>query len=165
LARQADPEWKAANVNDLVGGPLFFVAREDGTAEMAAYPAMPSIQTDSEQMQQILLNPIIDARQASGGQRSEAARASTAPTFQAKRGFAGGSFVEVSVADNGPGIPPEKRNEIFQPLYTAKNQGTGLGLQGGRRMAEAYGGAIHIVGQPGEGAAFLIWPPRERRVS
>lgn len=59
------------------------------------------------------------------------------------------------VADDGPGISPEMRRELFTPFVTAKPRGTGLGLTVVRRVAEAHGGRV-VVGEPERGAAFRV---------
>jgi two-component system nitrogen regulation sensor histidine kinase NtrY len=67
--------------------------------------------------------------------------------------------VRVTVADNGPGVPDEKRELIFQPYFTDKGDGTGLGLAIVRQTIEQHGGAITVADTPGGGATFLIRLP------
>ncbi len=75
---------------------------------------------------------------------------------------------EVSVADNGPGILPEERRHIFDPFYSARQAGRGLGfgLSKAWRIVTNHGGNITVDSEPGEGAVFVIHLPRripERR--
>lgn len=68
--------------------------------------------------------------------------------------------VAVMVQDNGPGIPDEARDKIFQPFYTSKAaQGTGLGLALTLKAAEEHGGRIAVDSQPGEGTVFTLLLP------
>jgi two-component system sensor histidine kinase BaeS len=72
----------------------------------------------------------------------------------------------IRVADNGPGIPEEEREKIFQPFYRGDQgrrikQGMGLGLSIARDLAIAHGGTIELETQPGIGSAFTIWLPLE----
>jgi two-component system, LuxR family, sensor kinase FixL len=67
--------------------------------------------------------------------------------------------IQVAFRDNGPGIPHDRRARVFDPFYTTKASGTGLGLPITRRIVEAHGGRIRI-GDDGPGATFLITLPR-----
>jgi len=71
-----------------------------------------------------------------------------------------GFAVEVSVADNGIGIPPDRLNQIFETFYTTKGHGTGLGLSIARTIVEMYGGRIWAENRPSGGAEFRFILPR-----
>jgi signal transduction histidine kinase len=67
--------------------------------------------------------------------------------------------VAVTIADHGPGIPEEMRHRVFEPYFTTKADGTGLGLALVRQTVAAHGGAITVGETPGGGAAFnLVFP-------
>jgi signal transduction histidine kinase len=66
----------------------------------------------------------------------------------------------ISARDNGPGLTPEARRNIFEPFYTTKTQGTGLGMAIAKRIIEAHGGQIEIGPVDGRGAEILIRLPR-----
>lgn len=72
---------------------------------------------------------------------------------------AGGVWSEVTVRDNGPGLNAEQRQRIFDPFYTTKTRGTGLGMTLCRRIVEAHGGRIEVG--PGPGAAIVVTLPHE----
>lgn len=72
----------------------------------------------------------------------------------------GDTAVTVSVMDHGPGIPPEVAGRIFEPYYTGKRDGTGLGLALVRQAVEAHGGRIRVSPTPGGGATFTMELPR-----
>ncbi len=75
-----------------------------------------------------------------------------------------GEGVWVSVADTGGGIPQEKINQIFQPFFTTKKKGTGLGLMIVQRIVREHGGRIEVESNVGAGTTFRIWLPlRERQ--
>ncbi len=69
--------------------------------------------------------------------------------------------VEVSLADNGPGLTAEARQRIFEPFFTTKTRGTGLGMAISRRIVEAHGGRIAVGNHDGPGAEILITLPRD----
>jgi signal transduction histidine kinase len=68
--------------------------------------------------------------------------------------------VAVTIADHGPGIPAEQRGHLFEPYFTSKPDGTGLGLTLVRQTVEAHGGTIQVSETPGGGATFVLWLPR-----
>lgn len=68
----------------------------------------------------------------------------------------------ISIADNGPGIPPEALTKIFMPFYTTKSNGTGLGLAVVQKIVVQHGGTIEVRNQLQGGAEFIVWLPFER---
>ncbi len=73
---------------------------------------------------------------------------------------AGRPALRIVVRDNGPGLTAEQRQRIFDPLFTTKTKGTGLGMAIARRVVEAHGGAIAVGDGPGPGAEIVITLPR-----
>lgn len=113
---------------------------------------MPGVLLDYRLTRQALLNLINNGKEAleSGG----CVRVSTRVD---------GDFAVVEVADNGPGIEKEKLNSIFEPYYTSKNYGTGLGLTIVYRIVQEQGGQIAVNSEPGEGTVFQIRFPLHRK--
>jgi signal transduction histidine kinase len=68
--------------------------------------------------------------------------------------------LRIAVRDNGPGLTPEQRQLAFEPFYTTKTKGTGLGLASARRIVEAHGGQIAVGENGGPGAEFVVLLPR-----
>ena len=66
------------------------------------------------------------------------------------------SKLTVEVSDNGPGIPLDRLSRIFQPFYTSKKQGTGLGLATCKRIVLDHGGEIRVESEWGKGTTFLV---------
>ena len=62
----------------------------------------------------------------------------------------------VRVVDNGAGIPPEKIDRIFNPFFTTKDNGTGLGMAISKKIVEAHDGSIDVLSEPGRGAEFVV---------
>ncbi|MBI4585889.1 MAG: PAS domain-containing protein [Planctomycetes bacterium] len=71
----------------------------------------------------------------------------------------GSGGVEIQVADNGVGIPPQNLEKIFTPFFTSKKGGTGLGLSIVHRIVQDHNGTIQVSSRPGNGTAFSIWLP------
>jgi len=96
----------------------------------------------------------------SGGTESDGADESTArPVDESTARLAPEEWVEVSVGDTGGGIPEEILPEVFNPFFTTKEAGTGLGLALVRRIARAHGGGVDVDNRPGQGVTFHIRLP------
>jgi signal transduction histidine kinase len=72
----------------------------------------------------------------------------------------GGDRLIIEIADHGPGVPPDVRDKIFEPFFTNKTQGTGLGLALSQRIVEQHGGTLGVTNAPAGGAVFRIEIPR-----
>jgi signal transduction histidine kinase len=72
-----------------------------------------------------------------------------------------GEEVQIRIADSGSGIPPEKRDKIFQLYFTTKKKGSGIGLAMTFRIVQLHNGKIDFVSEPGKGTAFLLRFPLE----
>jgi PAS domain S-box-containing protein len=120
---------------------------------------------DATQLNQVLMNLCVNARDAmpSGG-RITVSATNTQPgedVFRAHPGLKPGSFVMLSVQDNGTGIPPEIIDHIFDPFFTTKEagKGTGLGLSTVIGIIKGHNGAVNVVSEPEKGARFEIFLP------
>ena len=107
---------------------------------------------DATQLQQVLVNLVKNAVQAM----------TTGGTLTLQTGEAGDG-VWVSVADTGGGIPQEQINRIFEPFYTTKKKGTGLGLMIVQRIVRAHNGRIELESNVGRGTTFRVWLPLHER--
>ncbi|NTU60536.1 MAG: two-component sensor histidine kinase, partial [Deltaproteobacteria bacterium] len=111
----------------------------------------PSVLCDAEQLHQVFLNLILNAVQALESVRGE--RRLTV------RGRWKGDTVSVDISDTGPGVPPENVDHVFNPFFTTKAQGTGLGLSLLQRIVVRHGGWVELRSPPGEGATFTVHLP------
>lgn len=75
--------------------------------------------------------------------------------------LAGQPAIRLAIRDNGPGLTPEQQRRIFEPFYTTKSQGTGLGMAIAKRIVEAHGGRISAHQAPGAGAEIVIVLPKQ----
>jgi CheY-like chemotaxis protein len=74
-------------------------------------------------------------------------------------GLSSGRFVVLTVSDQGPGIPEEHRSRIFDPYFTTKRDGRGLGLAVSHSIVSGHGGAIVVKSQKGQGTSFTVYLP------
>lgn len=115
--------------------------------------------TDAGQLELAILNLVINARDAIGGQGRIDIRAGMRTLDEADRGLPAGSYVVVSVSDSGCGMPPDVANRAFDPFFTTKpvGQGTGLGLAQVGNVARLSRGAARIETAEGQGTSVSIW--------
>ena len=111
---------------------------------------VPLVEADPVEIQQVLVNLIVNALDAMAELPAELSRVEIAVTR------AGEDTVKVTVSDSGPGIPEETIDTIFQPFYTTKVDGVGMGLQICRWTVEALGGDLKVRNRPGGGAEFAF---------
>jgi signal transduction histidine kinase len=71
-----------------------------------------------------------------------------------------GDYVKISVADNGIGISDEVKEKVFEPKFTTKSSGMGLGLGMVKNIVETYKGSISLTSQPGKGTVFIVKFPK-----
>lgn len=115
---------------------------------------LPEISVDAVRIRQVLHNVIRNALEALDEQ--EDGRVIVATRLSKSES---GKRIEITVDDNGPGLPPEYREEIFDPYVTTKAKGTGLGLAIVRKLVEEHGGEVSIQSVAGEGAHVRIVLP------
>jgi signal transduction histidine kinase len=115
------------------------------------FPAsLPKVYAVPHQVEQVLENLVIKAYQAmpTGG----SIQISAAPQKDE---------LAISIRDTGTGISPENMNKLFEPLFTTKPKGIGLGLAVSRKLAEANGGRIEIQSELGRGSTFTLFLLRQ----
>src|SRR6266849_500677 len=123
------------------------------------YHDTPPVLVDIAQMEQVLLNLCINALQAmnEGGILTVACQVRHKSAMDWPVEVRG--WLEITVSDTGTGIAPEQVERIFQPFYTTKAHGIGLGLPISRRLVEDHHGALYVESQPGYGATFTVQLP------
>jgi len=121
-------------------------------------PELPPITANGPQIQQVLTNLLVNARDA----LNESARHKKLITVSSMlRHDAGKSWAVISVQDNGVGIDQEHLGKIFAPFFTSKDatKGTGLGLSVSLGIAESHSGTIEVASTPGKGSTFSLLLP------
>ena len=124
------------------------MAKDQGTAVVERLgPGLPPLRIDPRQLQQVLLNLAMNALQALGTAGTVTVSAVPDPA---------GRWVDIAVEDTGPGITAENQRRIFEPFYTTKRDGTGLGLTIVSQIVEAPGGRITVESRPGAATRFTV---------
>jgi hypothetical protein len=193
LARPSGRRWERVDVGGVV---------EDTLALVASHPEMKAIRldwtptgggspiwADRDQIRQVILNLMINALDAMGGQGRLRVRVGMVPGLPEEELLVppprrkgeptdadftplrrvlslpvapqAGPFAFVRVEDEGPGIAPEDFDRLFEPFFTTKDpgKGTGLGLTVCLGIVESYGGRIQVTSQPGQGSCFTVFFP------
>lgn len=116
---------------------------------------------DPNQFENVMLNLVINARDALGGEGAVRIRGELVESRR-EPDLADGAYVSIKVIDNGVGIPPEVLAKVFEPFFTTKPQGegTGLGLSMTYGFARQSGGLVRIVSEPGQGTEVELLLPR-----
>ncbi|HEY3254139.1 MAG TPA: ATP-binding protein [Polyangiaceae bacterium] len=157
---------QAVEVNSVVEGTRRMLERViDEHVELVTVPeAKFPILADAGQIEQVLMNLILNARDA----MPEGGRI-TLRTFDVEvdeqspiDGLAPGAYVALAVSDTGSGIPAEARAQIFEPFFTTKEvgRGTGLGLASVEGIVRQSGGSITVNSSEGQGSTFTVFLPR-----
>ncbi len=122
---------------------------------------LPMVTLDRSQIQSVLLNMILNALDAT--KPGDNIRIYTATGLSASDSSQVG--VEITIADNGCGIPQDNLDKLFDPFFTTKEvgQGTGLGLSVSLGIVQGHGGTIRVQSKTGKGTMFFIWLPVEKR--
>ena len=156
LMKRREVEHRRLDLN-LLAGEVVALVRPD--AEMRrvrlafeSNPALPPVHGDGVQLQQVMLNLLLNALDALNDHPPER-RLITVSSRPA------GAAVEVAVSDTGPGIPADKLPQIFEPFYTSKPNGLGMGLTISRSIVETHRGRIRAENNPAGGVTFTLTLP------
>jgi signal transduction histidine kinase len=154
LARPVAPQFESRDLNAVVEEVRRFLDgdfHQKGVAlRTDLEPLLPTTEVDVTQFKQALINLLVNARQV-------LARGGTV-TIRTRAGSGGETVVEVQ--DDGPGVPADARERIFDVFYSRRGGGRGLGLPIARQIVERHGGTIELDSQEGQGATFRIRLPR-----
>jgi len=160
LVRKRSSELRVCNVNDLVREviPLAEVEARPLGIELRLRLAedLPDILADEVQIQQVVLNLIRNA--------IEATTAATG-SVQVDTARVEGDMIEVAVGDHGTGVTDTDPEQVFQPFFSTKQEGMGMGLSISRSIIEAHGGQIAYRSREGRGSTFFFRLPAEQQLT
>jgi two-component system cell cycle sensor histidine kinase/response regulator CckA len=166
FARRQPMEKRVMDLNAVVSGVEKMLQRllgEDVALLTDLSPTLARIKIDPGQMEQVIVNLAVNARQAmpTGGRLV----IRTAPLAVGlgrpapHTDVPPGSFVVLTVIDTGLGMDPETQQRIFEPFFSTKGEGTGLGLSTAYGIVRQSGGHIFVDSAPGQGTCFSIYLP------
>src|ERR1039458_6601131 len=107
---------------------------------------LPAILMQKQHLSSVLVNLLQNAREALHG-RGE---------IEVATRYGEQDSIIISIADNGPGVAPDKLDKIFEAYFTTRSKGTGLGLAIVKHNTEMYGGAVKVESEPGKGSRFTL---------
>jgi signal transduction histidine kinase len=151
FARVKSPQREPVPLGDLVAEQLQRIGPPAGVAVKSEIPAsLPPACIDRVQVGQVLLNLLTNAVQAMNGGTG---------TLTVRAELEDSDWVRLDVHDTGAGIAPDDARHIFEPLFTTKARGIGLGLAVSRTLVHANGGEITFASEPGRGTTFTVRLP------
>jgi len=154
MARQKPVELRDCSIREELETIVTLVAKDAQdrgiSLRLEPYAEAAVVMGDGEKLRQAFLNIVINALQATpaGGSVDIALNKV-------------GSGFEIRFRDSGSGIDPDNLQRIFEPFYTTKADGTGLGLAVTRKIIEGHGGRLDIESEPGQGTTVSISLPRQ----
>jgi two-component system nitrogen regulation sensor histidine kinase GlnL len=161
FARPSAPQFASLPIGGILDRCLTLLARAPRSAGLTIVrhyaPGLPPVDVDPGQITQVFLNVIKNAIEASPASGTVTLRAELAEDT-AQRGLGGraGHVVRVRIADEGAGIAPDLLEKIWDPFFTTKPAGTGLGLPICQRIVAEHRGRIRIASEPGRGAEVVV---------
>lgn len=152
FAKPRPPRFQRERIDEVMEETLLLIGPEARVRKIMIYKewekTLPTVWIDGAQLKQVFLNILLNALQAMphGG------------TLTVRIQVSGGSIL-TAISDEGEGIHPDVRANLFQPFFTTKKGGTGLGLSISQRIIEAHSGRLRILSQPGAGTTVIVRLP------
>jgi signal transduction histidine kinase len=157
FAKEEEYVFALVNLANVLDSALTQMRGKLDTAKVSVarnYIVGPTVRADGEKLRQVFANILDNAIDA----MESVAEGRQINVFVEN----GGDLGVVRISDNGCGIPPEKVERIFNPFFTTKEKGTGLGMAISRKIVEAHGGSIALASEVGRGTEFRITVPLPR---
>ena len=143
-----EPNIAIFNIDEMLSDIVNLFKAQEIKFEYSVKPSNLSIKADRTQIEQVLINLINNAWEASFTNEK--------PVILVSAGLDNNQRPQISVSDNGVGILPEVRKRIFIPFFTTKKNGSGIGLSICKQIIHAHGGNISVTSIPDEGSCFII---------
>ena len=167
FSRGGKPVQRSESIVDLLEESAQFLLRGSSIVSRIKFdPALWQAHIDKGQITQVVNNLIINAKQAmqQGGVLTISAR-NIVISSAMKHPLKPGDYICITVKDQGIGIPRENLSRIFDPYFSTKPQGSGLGLTSSFHIVKGHGGLITVNSEPGKGSIFDVFLPASRKRS
>jgi signal transduction histidine kinase len=153
FARPREPKLLRSDIREVLDHVSALIREDPGRAsrvelDLRVEAGVPSFCFDADQITQVVWNIALNGVEAMDGQ----GRLGIVVDVR-------GSAVAIGISDTGRGIPAEEQRRVFEPFFSRKQAGTGLGLTIARRIVAAHGGGIDVASAPGRGTCFTILLP------
>lgn len=161
FSKGGEPVKEIGNISELLRSTVNFAMRGSSSRrEMEIAEGMPLLEIDVGQISQVINNLVINAGQAmpEGGVIKIRAESVTI-SAKDELSLAEGKYIKISVQDEGVGISEDNIGRIFDPFFTDKEKGSGLGLAMSYSIVSKHGGLINVKSRPGDGATFCVYLP------
>src|SRR5918995_2037592 len=166
LARKTTTDFNPVNTNDLIEELIALISQtfpKTIALSTTLEPHLPPITADKNQIEQVLLNLCVNARDAmpEGGRLSFKTYSMDGAALPGCDATVDGHYVCIEVSDTGTGMDESIRKRIFEPFFTTKDvdKGTGLGLSVVYGIVQSHGGFINVESKPGAGTCFRMYLP------
>jgi signal transduction histidine kinase len=160
FARVKQPQLESVAIEKIINEQIERVGDLNGVKVVRDFaPGLPPVRVDRVQIGQVVLNLVTNALQAMEGNNGKGSMLKVGAT----RGSTG--FVRLQVTDTGAGMTQAELDKMFEPLFTTKARGIGLGLAVSRTLVQANGGEISAVSKKGEGSTVSVDLPADGRVA
>ncbi|MGB0415949.1 MAG: response regulator [Coraliomargarita sp.] len=166
FSKGGSPVLEATTIDQLVEDCAQFILRGSNVrCELSKDPQLWPVEVDKGQIGQVINNLVINADQAMPkGGILRISLANFQNDRKQVRTLAAGDYVCITVKDEGTGIPAENLNRIFDPYFTTKDEGNGLGLASSYSIIQNHKGLIVVDSQVGQGSSFAVYLPRSADV-
>ncbi len=152
LLKKGDVQFEVLDINAIINDVLELfqnsIRMNDVTLLLDLSPGLPKVSGDRIRLEQVLLNIMTNSL--------EAMKIDSPRTLTIRSNMTGSDTVTVSIADSGPGINDANKEKVFQPFFTTKKDGLGMGLRICQSIIEDHGGRIWTENNPAGGAIFYF---------
>lgn len=164
FSRQQAMQLQVLDLNTLVSSHVRLLRRvvpSTHALTLACHPGMLVVHVDGGMIEQVLLNLVLNARDAQSGGGAIAIITAERELTTAEGDLPAGRYAVLTVRDNGAGIPPEHLPRLFEPFFTTKGpgEGTGLGLATAYGIVQQHRGTVRVTTDVGNGTSMEVWIP------